>query len=103
MTEPNATPIPRIAMDFTRLRRPAYVLGAVMFVAVVAFACYSVFDLFNRHLNASLVESALAVLASVGVTVTVLAIVLTNDHKPTRAAGGITLIAWVLLTLALVG
>lgn len=89
--------------DFTKFKAPALIALCVLFVAVVVFAGFSVYDLFANRLNAQTFEAALAVVASVGVAVVTLFVVLTTRHMPTRGAGAIILIAWVGVVLALVG
>lgn len=90
-------------MDFSFLRPVAFGLAILLFFAVVAFAAYSVYELFSTKLGATNVESALATLSSVGVCVGVLFIVLTSTHHPLRGLGAIVLIAWSFLVLTLVG
>lgn len=89
-------------MDFRFLKPLAFGLAIVLFVAVVAFAAYSVMELFQMRLGTTLIEAALATMASVGVCVGVLFIVLTSTHHPLRGLGAIVLIAWSFLVLALV-
>lgn len=91
------------SIDFTMFRPLAYAAGVVMFVAVVLFASWSVYDLFKNRLGGNALEAALAVLASVGVCVTTLFVVLTSRHAPVRGIGAIVLIAWTLIVLVLVG
>lgn len=89
--------------DFSRFGGASMVAVAALFVAVVLFACYSVFSLFADRLNTGAVEAGLAVIASVGVVVVTLGRVLTTNHMPTKGAGAIILIAWIGVTLTLVG
>jgi hypothetical protein len=104
-----ASPGPQVAddtqdgpIDFRFLKPLAFALAVLLFCAVVAFAAYSVIELFQMRLGATLVEAALATLSSVGVCVGVLFIVLTSTHAPLRGLGAIVLIAWSFLVLALV-
>lgn len=90
-------------IDFTKFRMPALIALAVLFVAVVLFAGYSVFTLFDERLGANAFEAGLAVLASVGVSVVTLFVVLTTHHMPTKGAGAIILVVWTGVVLALVG
>lgn len=89
-------------MDFRFLKPLAFGIAIVLFIAVVAFAAYSVMELFQMRLGTTLIEAALATMASVGVCVGVLFIVLTSTHHPLRGLGAIVLIAWSFLVLALV-
>jgi hypothetical protein len=91
------------AVDFTKFRPVANVLAVVMFVAVVVFAGWSVYDLFVNRLGTTSFEGGLAVIASVGVAVVTLFVALTTRHAPVRGLGAIVLIAWTLLVLVLVG
>lgn len=90
-------------VDFTKFKPLAYGMAVALFVGVVAFASWSVFDLFANRLSATTFEAALAVVASVGVTVVTLFVVLTTRHAPVRGIGAIVLIAWTLIVLVLVG
>lgn len=90
-------------IDFTKFRMPALLAFAALFVAVVVFAGWSVFELFSARLNTTIFEAALAMLASVGVAVLTLFVVLTTNHMPTKGAGAIILIAWIGVTFTLVG
>lgn len=109
MMEDKNTFIPEVeagednSVDFTKFRNVANWLAVAMFAAVVVFASWSVYDLFANRLNTSPFEAALAVVASVGVAVVTLFVVLTTRHAPVRGLGAIVMIAWTLLVLVLVG
>ncbi len=80
----------------------AVIVGAIVALAVIAYAGVSVFHLFSEFVKLSLIESAFATLASVGVVVGLLLTVVTTGNQNARGMGAILLIAWVLLTLTLV-
>lgn len=90
-------------MDFTKFKPLANVLMIALFFAAVAFASYSVLELFQTRLNTEPIEAVLAVLSSVGVCVVTLLVVLATRHAPVRGLGSIILIAWTLIVLVLVG
>jgi hypothetical protein len=91
------------AIDFTKFLFVAQAFAVALFIAVVLFASYSVAELFGTRLNTTVFEAGLAVIASVGVCVTTLFVVLTTRHAPVRGLGSIILIAWTLIVLVLVG
>jgi hypothetical protein len=89
--------------DFTKFRVPMLIALSIMFVLVVAYASWSVFDLFTARLSTQAFEAGLAVAASVGVLVVTLGVVLSTHHMPTKGFGAIILIAWTGVVLVLVG
>lgn len=103
-TKTEKTTGPKVqTFDFSKFRVPSLIALAMMFVLVVVYASWSVFDLFTVRLNTQVIEAALAVGASVGVTVVTLFVVLATHHMPTKGFGAIVLIAWTGVVLALVG
>ncbi len=80
----------------------AAILAGIVALAAIAYACFSVGHLFIEYVKLSTIESALAVLSSVGMAVGLLLVIVTTDNQNARGLGAILLIAWVLLVLSMV-
>lgn len=80
----------------------AAILGGVVALAAIAYAAFAVGHLFLTVVKISPVESAFAVLSSVGMAVALVLVVVTSANQNARGMGAILMLAWVLLTLALV-
>jgi hypothetical protein len=61
-----------------------------------------VHHLFSQYVGLAGIEPPLAALSTVGLTVALLLLAVTTDHHNTRAMCAILLLAWLLITLALV-
>ena len=81
----------------------AITLSLIVSLASVAYAAASVHHLFSEYVGlAGGVEPPLAALSTVGLTAALLLLTVTTDHHNTRAMCGILLLAWLLITVALV-
>lgn len=96
MTESRIQQIIRIAAPV------AVVLAGIVALASVAYAAFSVGHLFSAYVKISPIESALAVLSSVGMAVGLLLVIITTANQNARGLGAILLLAWVLLVLSMV-
>lgn len=80
----------------------AAILGGIVAVCAIAYAAFAVYHLFATVVKISPVESGLAVVSSVGMAVGLLLTIVTSQNPNARGLGAILILAWVLLTLALV-
>jgi len=80
----------------------AVTLSLIVGIASVAYAAASVHHLFSQYVGLAGIEPPLAALSTVGLTVALLLLAVTTDHHNTRAMCAILLLAWLLITLALV-
>lgn len=80
----------------------AVVLAGIVALAAVTYAAFAIGHLFIAYVALSPVESALAVLSSVGMAVGLLLVIITTTNQNARGLGAILLIAWVLLVLSMV-
>jgi hypothetical protein len=80
----------------------AVALSLIVGIASVAYAAASVHHLFSQYVGLAGIEPPLAALSTVGLTVALLLLAVTTDHHNTRAMCAILLLAWLLITLALV-
>lgn len=80
----------------------AVVLAGIVALASVAYAAFSVGHLFVTYVKITPIESALAVLSSVGMAVGLLLVIITTANQNARGLGAILLLAWVLLVLSMV-
>jgi hypothetical protein len=81
----------------------AVALSLIVGLSSVAYAAASVHHLFSEYVGLAGVEPPLAALSTVGLTVALLLLTVTTSHQNTRGMCAILLLAWLLITLALVG
>jgi hypothetical protein len=82
---------------------PAMIMAAIVALASIAYAAFSVGHLFIEFVKITPLEGVLAVVSSVGMAIGLLLVVITTDNQNARGLGAILLIAWVLLVLSMVG
>lgn len=76
--------------------------SALLAASIVAYAGYSVFDMFYAYVKTGAAQAILAALASVGVAVALLALAVTDHRHAVRGMCAVLLVAWALLVLVLV-
>lgn len=92
----------RVQNTLRKMSPVALIIAAIVSIAAIAYAGASVYHLFSVFVGLPPVESAFATLASVGMAVALLFVVITTPNQNARGLGAILMIAWVLLTLCLV-
>lgn len=80
----------------------AAIAGGIVALCAVLYAAFAVGHLFSAVVKISPIESGLAVVSSVGMAVALLLTIVTSQNPNARGMGAILVIAWLLLTLALV-
>lgn len=107
MNNTHEPPTPQDAGQFSLNRVPvralAIALSLIVGLASVAYGAASVHHLFSEYVGlAGGIEPPLAALSTVGLTVALLLLTVTTGHQNTRAMCGILILAWLVITIALV-
>ena len=91
------------SLNLAPVRILAIALSLIVSLASVAYAAASVHHLFSEYVGlARGIEPPLAALSTVGLTVALLLLTVTTSHQNTRGMCGILMLAWLMITIALV-